>query len=59
MIAVWIIAFSFTIVGAAFCFPKYYRIFTCKSVTSGKMLSWQSQRSFSLQVSSHSGSDFY
>lgn len=45
MIAVWIIAFSFTIVGAAFCFPKYYRIFTCKSVTSGKMLSWQSQRS--------------
>lgn len=45
MIAVWIIAFSFTIVGAAFCFPKYYRIFTCKNVTSGKMLSWQSPRS--------------
>lgn len=38
MIAVWIVAVTFTLVGALYSFPKYYKLFTCRSCTIGRIL---------------------
>ena len=38
MIAVWIVAVAFTLVGALYSFPKYYKLFTCRSCTIGRIL---------------------
>ena len=38
MISVWIVAVTFTLVGALYSFPKYYKLFTCRSCTIGRIL---------------------
>lgn len=38
MIAVWIVAVGFTLVGVLYSLPKYYKIFTCSSYTTGRII---------------------
>ncbi len=42
MIAVWIIAVSFTLAGVLYSAPKYYKIFTCRSTTAGRVVASRS-----------------
>ena len=41
MIAVWIVAISFTTVGLIYSIPKYYKIFSCRAKTTGTLLKSQ------------------
>lgn len=38
MIAVWIVAVGFTLVGVLYSLPKYYKIFTCSGDTTGRII---------------------
>lgn len=42
MIAVWVIAASFTLVGALYAGPKWFRLLSCRGRTTGTFLSAQS-----------------
>lgn len=42
MIAVWIIAIAFAGVGLFLCIPRYYKIFSCRRVTTGTLLTSRS-----------------